>query len=244
MKPSPQGNEELRIDQIDPLDSEGQSNLLMFLRQFNATHLFWEYLLPAAHQEGGAICLAAIRDRPWPPWGLAASSVRALLHIYPLHTNSAGIGGLIVPPTEFANIGMMAALYKEGLEQLIGEDRSEIGYLVREDSRAVERVLAIHGFARVEDVPLVDHSRYVLLTATAETLLKGLGLSSATTEELLRFQFPDTEVFDRNALFHSVLQLAQWPWIQDPANPGELMPNPGWVSGPYDPGPQPDAGPR
>lgn len=227
-------NENVRLEVIDPQSDEGQADLLAFFRRLRALPVYWEFVLPSAKQ-GNSLALAAVLDRPWPPWGIGALTIQALVYLYPLEEGRAGVGGIFVRPEQTGNLGMLAVLYKEALEEAIRQGHDEVGYLVRDDSFLVDRVLRASGFERGEEVFLTDSARYALYTGRAEAVLRILDLAGRREQALLGFDLDDV-MADRLALFFSALQVSLQPWIHDPELPSELRPVFSGLQAGYEPG--------
>jgi hypothetical protein len=230
-------NENVRLEAIDPQSDEGQADLLAFFRRLRALPAYWEFVLPSAKQ-GNSLALAAVLDRPWPPWGIGALTIQGLIYLYPLEEGRAGMGGLFVRLEQTGNLGMLAALYKEALEEAVRQGHGEVGYLVRDDSFLVDRVLRTAGFERGEEVFLTDSARYGLYTADAEEVLRSLDLAGRPEQGLLAFELDDPTA-DRLVLFFSALQVSLQPWIHDPELPSELRPVFSGLRAGYEPGTPP-----
>ena len=74
------GNEATRIDLFEELSQTAVAALRSFFRRLGAPHLLDEVILPTL-QEGDTRIFAAVRDRPWPPWGLGARHVSAVCQV-------------------------------------------------------------------------------------------------------------------------------------------------------------------
>src|SRR6266436_5270664 len=62
------GNDAVRVDQFSELDDAAGVAMRSFFRKLGVPHLFEERILPTLRTPDSSI-FAAVRDRPWPPWG-------------------------------------------------------------------------------------------------------------------------------------------------------------------------------
>lgn len=205
-------NEATRVDLFDELSENAQSALRAFFRRMGAPHLFDEVLIPLL-LEGDSQVFAAVRDRPWPPWGLGARYISAVCQTHLIIDRTYGISPVYVADEDLSNIGLMAAVYKEALEYLAySVEGAEINYLVVEGSTLADHVLRRSGFEKTEDVFLTEAARYFTYRIPAVELLANLGLEKVSTPDLLSHEI-DPRILERNALFHSSIYLssrAEW----------------------------------
>jgi hypothetical protein len=200
-----QRNGSTRIDAFQELTPVTTAAVRAFCRRLGAPHLFDEVLLPKL-QEGEAQIYTAVRDRPWPPWGLGARHISALCQIQAIADESYAISPVYADDEDLTNVGMIAALYKEVLEGIATSPRAEVNYVAVEGSHLARRMLESNGFKRHEDVVLTEHARYYTYRVHAAELLKRLGLASVDTPQLLAHAVSD-DVLDRNARFHHTIYL-------------------------------------
>lgn len=203
-------NEMIKVDVLDMNDVNDQVAVMSFFRRLGLRNVYPEYIVPSFH-EGKSLTLAATQDRPWPPWGIAATKIHGLVQLYPVIEERAGIGGVFVSPDDTDNIGMICAIYKEALEHVSRQGKRELSYVVREDSVVASRALKSNGFSESEDLFLTEYARYHVYRGDAKKVLTKLGLANRTTAQLLGYDIPDN-VLDRNILFHSSLQLGAQSW--------------------------------
>ena len=231
-------NEGIRLEVIDLLDEERQGEVLEFFRVLDVLHVYWEYLLPSARQ-GDAFAIAAVLQRPWPPWGVGAVQIHGLFCVYPLDETRAGVGCVLVRPEQLGNIGMVAALYKEALDETRRQGHKQIACLVRDHAALVDRALRKVGFSPTDDDEsgfyLSEGTRYGLYVAEPEAVLGALGLEALNERRLLGFEFDDATA-DGMAGFYPALHASMQAWMRDPYGPAELRPIlSGLVEG-YEPG--------
>lgn len=202
-------NDVVRIDACDELDEYLAASLRTFFRHLGVPHLFDERIAPAL-SSGDSRLFAAVRDRPWPPWGVGARKVCALCHVQSIGEGLHGLGPVYVTDEDATNIGLVGALLKEVLEEVGSEEKAEVSYLVVEGSVMASRVLAASGFRQTDDVVLTDKARYFFHRAEAQQLLEQLGLAKVSVPELLAHEIDD-HTFERTALFYGTLNLAGHP---------------------------------
>ena len=200
-----------RIDMFDELNSLTKAALRSFFRRMGAPHVFDEITLPLL-DEGDSQIFAAVRDRPWPPWGLGARHVTAVCQTHLVADESFGVSPVYVTDEDLNNVGLIAAVFREAVGYLATSERAEVNYLVAEGSVLADHVLRTLGFEQTDDVFLTEAARYLTYRISAAQLLESLGLDEIDTPELLA-QEVDAELLARNALFHSTIYLgsrAEW----------------------------------
>jgi hypothetical protein len=199
-------NENVRFSFFDKLDHKHEAMLGAFFRRIGLPHVYSESILPTI-KEGNTLLTAALSDRSWPPWGLGAQSILALIQVHPIGESEASLSNVFVGDGDLTNIGLMGALFKETLQELIKRGKNEVNYVVIENGVFAERVLLRVGFRKTKDLILTEHARFHLFRAGTGTLLEKLGLHDILTSDLLAHNIEDS-VFERNALFQSMTQLA------------------------------------
>src|SRR5947209_19805186 len=93
------GNDAVRVDNFSELDDAAAVALRSFFRVIGAPHLYEERVLPTLRATESSI-FAAVRDRPWPPWGHGSRRIIALAQVHQIANNSYGISPLYVRPEE------------------------------------------------------------------------------------------------------------------------------------------------
>jgi Rps23 Pro-64 3,4-dihydroxylase Tpa1-like proline 4-hydroxylase len=202
-------NQVTRIDIFDELSGLAEAALRAFFRRMQAPHLLDEVVLPLL-KEGDSQVFAAVRDRPWPPWGLGARHISGVCQIHLVGDDSYGLSPVYVADEDLSNVALQAAVYKEALEYLVLSRRAEIQYLVADGSVLADHVMRSTGFERTDDVFLTEHARYFTYRMDAADLLKSLGLTDIETPDLLAYEV-DPDTLERNARFHSTVYLASRP---------------------------------
>lgn len=202
-------NDVVRLEGFDTLDDDVAITLHSFFRALGAPHLVAERVEPAL-ASGESRLFTAVRDRPWPPWGVGARKATAVTQVQEIGQGLFGLGPVHVGPQDEGNLGLQAALLKEVLDYATSRERAEIAYLVLEGSVLSARVLVKAGFTQTEDVVLAETGRYVYYRADAAATRKWLGLDRLSTPELLANEIDD-EAFERVALFLGPLVAAGQP---------------------------------
>ncbi len=204
-------NRATRIDVFDELGHTQLASLRSFFRRLGAPHLLDEVVLPTL-DDGDSSIFAAVRDRPWPPWGVGARLISAVCQVQEVSDESYALSPVYVTDEDATNVGLVSALYKEVLESLLTSPRAEVNYLVAEGSILAARVLDMLGFKPSEDVFLTEASRYYTWRIAAAQLHERLGLNRLETVDLLADDIPETTLMD-NALLHQTVLLgilAEW----------------------------------
>ena len=198
-----------RIDLFEELSATSEAALRQFFRRLGAPQYLDEVLIPTLGF-GDAQVYAAVRDRPWPPWGLGARTVSAVCEVHSVAPESWAVSPVYLDDEEITNVGLASALYKEVLESLAISRTAEVCYLVVEGSVLADYVLQSSGFRRDEDVFLTEQARYFTYRANAQELLKALLLDDIQTPDLLAHDFSQ-ETLSKNALFHQTILSAARP---------------------------------
>ncbi|MFE6834122.1 prolyl hydroxylase family protein [Streptomyces sp. NPDC057705] len=216
------GNGGTRIEIFDELSETAKAALYTFFRRVGAPHLMDEVVLPL-FCDGDSQVFAAVRDRPWPPWGLGARNIVAFVQTHLVGDGCWGLSPVHVADEDLTNVGLCAAVYKEALETLAVDPNAEVHYLLAEGSRLADLTLRRAGFERTEDAFLTEAARYLTYRAPAGELLQGLGLAEADTVDVLAGALDD-EVFELNAAFHNTIYLgSRAEWVVDrPSVPSEI----------------------
>jgi hypothetical protein len=202
-------NDVVRIDRIHEFDSHVAVATKAFLRGLGIGHVFSERIAPTLEQ-GNSQVFIAVRDRPWPPWGLRARRIGALCQVHPVGNNSVGLSPIYIADEDATNIGLHATLYKEILDALSRKGGTEVNYLVIEGSVFGDRLLRRVGFVPSDDLLVTETHRYVFYRADAAKLRDALGLDRVSVPELLAHEL-DESTFDQLASYFSGLHLASQP---------------------------------
>ncbi|MBG0794478.1 2OG-Fe(II) oxygenase [Methylocystis sp. H62] len=205
------GNRVTRIDVFEELNAQILAALRQFARRLGAPHLIDEFLLPTL-AEGDARIVAAVRDRPWPPWGLGSREIVAICVTHSIADGSYAVSPVYTLPQELTNIGLISAVYKEALDQLSAHPRAEICYLAAEHSTLADHVLTQSGFGKTEDVFVTPHARYHTYRAAVDKVQEALGIANTPTPDLLAHAI-DSRALAAQSYFHQTIymgSLAEW----------------------------------
>lgn len=215
-------NDVVRVEWFDSIDEHLASALKTFFRLLGASHVFDERIEPSVATDAARLCVA-VRDRPWPPWGLGGRKLAAVCQVQPIGEALYGLSPLFVADEDLTNIGLVGTLLKETLDEIAREQDAEVSYLVLDGAVLSRRVLESNGFTQTDDAVVTDTARYSFYRASAQKVLDRLGLATTSTPELLAHQFGE-HTFDRLALFHSALHLAGSPRAWDDVLAREIVP--------------------
>lgn len=204
-----QVNDVVRIDRVEEFDDDLSVAVRSFFREVDAPHLFDERVAPILHSPDSQVFLA-VRDRPWPPWGLGSRKVGALVQVQKVDATTYGLSPVYAADEDATNIGLSAAVYADALEELSREEGTEVSYAVIEGSVLVDRVLRKVGFEPSDDLIVTEKDRYRLYRVPAATLRHNLGLDRLSVPELLAHEIDD-DTFERLALFLATLHLGSQP---------------------------------
>jgi predicted 2-oxoglutarate/Fe(II)-dependent dioxygenase YbiX len=202
-------NQSTRIDLFEELNDHEIAALRSFTRRIGIPHLLDEVIIPT-WRGGDSQIVTAVQDRPWPPWGLGARTITALCQTEMVSDASYAVSPVYVTDQDLTNVGLISAVYKEALEQLVVNPRAEICYLAAEGSMLVDRLLRSTGFKKSEDVFVTPSTRYYTYRAPVGELLENLGLYKLSTPDLLAHDQPDNWL-EKNALFHQTVYLGSRP---------------------------------
>jgi hypothetical protein len=205
-------NDSLRFEEFTELDDVSVIATRSFFRELGLPHLVDEYVLPTFKAPGSSI-FAAVKDRPWPPWGHGSKSIVAFAQLHTIAGDSYAMGPIRVRPQQAANIGLRAALYKEAIESLTKQEKAEVNYLVIEGSALTHQILTSVGFKRTPDLVQTDDAKYFFYSANCLELLTHLKLNHVSVPELLTLQV-DPGIVEKNALFQAVLD---WAFLREMA---------------------------
>ena len=199
-------NDVVRIDRVDEMDSHLAVAAMSFFRRLGIPHLYSERIAPTLEGGDSQVFLAA-RDRPWPPWGLGARSIGALCQVHPVGKSTYALSPVYTAEEDATNVGLIAAVYKETLEELSRTEGAEVSYLVVEGSRFADRLLRSVGFQPSDDLQVTDQAKYRFYRANAGKLAAALGLDKVSVPELLAHKLEDATL-DRLSSYFSGLHLA------------------------------------
>ena len=217
--------EQFRLETLDEPDDKLAPAMRSFFRRLGVGHIYPEVILPTL-QDGSSLVTVAIHDRPWPPWGIGAQAVSALAFFHPVSDGHAGLSNVFVVEEEQTSVGLIAAVYREALDQLARRGVERAHFVVRDEAALSMHVLGEAGFQRTSHPFLTEQARYWLYEAELGDHIAALGLQDSSPLELLADQF-EGAAFDRVALFLMTLNLSFLPYWQDRLRAPEIIPNTG-----------------
>jgi hypothetical protein len=192
-------NELMRMESLEGLHPTVEAPLMAFFWRIGLPHVYWEYLVPVM-RETNAFVVMAVKDRAWPPWGVGAHTIHALMVASPVSEVSAGLSHVFVLDEDIGNIGLIAATYKEMLDSLVRRSVKEINYVVLDGSVLASRILSNVGFEKTEELFLTQNRRYNLHSASPSGHLEKMGLAEAAVPDLLEGTLDD----------HAFSMVSQW----------------------------------
>src|SRR6267154_296158 len=98
-------NRVTRMDLFEELSDQALAAIRSFSRRIGASHLVDEVILPTL-REGDSQLIAAVQDRPWPPWGLGARHVIALCQSHQIADESFALSPVYVADEDLTNVGL------------------------------------------------------------------------------------------------------------------------------------------
>jgi hypothetical protein len=215
-------NETVSVIVTSSLSTEKRVGVQRFLRKLDARHMYEELIGPLL--DGGRLQLAlATTDRPWPPKGVGSLTVHALS----IAMRAAGDRALLTPVItsleHTTNVGLVGALTRVLLDELIASETAEVSYLVRVEELALERTLAKAGFRRSELQAATEWADYTEYVASPSEMRDRLGLAAARQGDILRLVL-DSGEFDALSQYHFALSSAARAFLADSIEHAALLP--------------------
>jgi hypothetical protein len=220
-----QKNETMRIEVFKDLSQHMRAPVMAFFRRVGLPHVYWELIVPALEEGSGLVC-AAVRDRPWPPWGIGAHEIHALTLIYPITAEGAGLSNVFLLDEDLGNVGLAAAVYKEALGHLLRHQVPEVSYIVMEGSVLASRTLGSMAFKETVELFLTPKTRYHVYSADTKAHYCHLGFETIATPDLLANRF-DAQSFQRVSQWLAATTLGTAPFWADKQVKPEIIPNTG-----------------
>ncbi len=218
-------NANVRFETIEELGTDLAIPLTSFFRRAGLGHVYDEFAVPALARSTG-IVVAALVERPWPPWGIDAIEVVGAVIVHPIGTTEASITPVFVSEESATNVGLSAALLQATLKRLVARGIESISYVVHEESSLIPRVLTSLQFRATGEYYLTRAAKYRLYRGRLADLASGLGLDIFLAPDLLAHRIDDA-FFARNALFALATQTASRAhWLETTTQP-EMLSNRG-----------------
>jgi len=215
-------NETVSVVVTSTLSTEKRVGVHRFLRQLGAAHIYDELIGPLL--DGGRLHLAlGTTDRPWPPKGVGSVTVHALSIAMRAVGDRALLTPVITSLEHTTNVGLVGALTRVLLDELIESGTPEVSYLVRADEMALERALAKAGFRRSELHAATEWADYTEYVASPVEMRDRLGLAAARQGDILRLAL-DTGEFEALSQYHFALSSAARAFFADSIEHAALLP--------------------
>jgi hypothetical protein len=215
--------EQFRFVSLTQPDGKLSIPIQAFFRRIGLPRVFDEMVAPGL-EEGCGMVVMAMRDRPWPPWGIGAQSVSALTFIYPIGEERAGLSNVFALPEEELSIGLLAALYREAMSLLAERATKRVHFVTRQESQLAAHVLAGAGFKETGIPFITDEARYTFHEAELSSHLAALGIVDSTPLQLLGDEFAEA-VLERIALYLLTLNASFGGYWKESVKAPEIIPN-------------------
>lgn len=237
---------ELRVESTFVEDYRAELSGL--LRSNGVGHLLDEVFTPLSSNVRMRAALAFL-ERPWPPAGVGARSLRGFMLAVVGSDGQALLTPSLVSVGSITNVGMAAALTKLLLEDIAREGIDWVAIFVNDRSRVVAAELHDAGFERRQARVVTADTQFTAFGAAPTDVLERLGLADTRLGDVLNLNLSRPEVA-RLTSFHLALaagvanywadrpQLAEiFPGFIDWAAlpPGGITGTPGPTLDPFDP---------
>jgi hypothetical protein len=206
-------------------EDDGKSTLALraFFRRIGLSRVYDEMVAPGL-QDGSGLVVMAVRDRPWPPFGIGAQSVSAMCFIYPIGEGRAGLANVFALPEEQLSIGLLAAVYREALDILVERGTKWVHFVTRDDSHFAAHVLQSAGFEQTGIPYITEAARYCFHEVEIAAHLGALGITDTTPLQLLADEFPESTL-ERTGLYLLTVNTAFSGFWSETVKAPELIPN-------------------
>jgi len=215
--------EQFRFVSVTEEDAKSTLAMRTFFRRIGLSRVYDEMVAPGL-QDGSGLAVMAVRDRPWPPFGIGAQSVSAMCFIYPIGEGRAGMANVFALPEEELSIGLLAAVYREALDVLAERGTKWVHFVTREDSNFAAHVLRNAGFEETGIPYITDAARYCFHEAGIAAHLGALGIADSTPLQLLADEFPESTL-ERVALYLLMLDRTFSGFWNESVKAPEIIPN-------------------
>jgi len=205
------GNGAIDLDAFDELDDDDLAALTRLFARAGAPQLVDRHLAPAMRAEGRLFA------------GRAHGELVAAMQLYATAPRQYTITPPVAADEEAANIGLLAAMLKCALDDVVHRDAGAMLVLhAAAGSHFVQDALRRAGFAggRRRGIP-----RFIELTASAAALRRHLGLDRVTVSDVQRLRI-DGQSIDRCGELLSMLSLAAVPLLRGCRRRPILLPPP------------------
>jgi hypothetical protein len=215
-------NETVRFVTVSELSAEMRSAVGAFFRRSGLSNGFYELIDPLT-QQTKFVLAAAVTDRPWPPRGVGAIEIQALVVAVIGDGDRAFLTPVIAGPENTTNVGLSAAVMKELLRGLQELKIEKVVFLAHEGSHLVAHILKNAGFTPTQEQVITDQAHYVHYSATLDTVSQSLGLSELRTGDLLSHAIEPSRL-SQLGLFHLGLSAGATNFWHERSSWVELLP--------------------
>lgn len=215
--------EQFRFINLTENDPRAMLAVRAFFRRIGLSRVYDELVVPGL-DEGSGMAVMAVRDRPWPPFGIGAHSVSALCFVYPIGEGRAGLANVFALPEEELSVGLLGAVYREALALLAERGVEHVHFVTREGAHLPAHVLSKVGFERTGIPYITDAARYTFFEAAISSHLAALGVNEMTPLQLVGDECSEA-VLDRLSLFLLTVNAAFAAYWADTLSAPLLIPN-------------------
>lgn len=198
-----ESNDRLELRTTAGLVDEYRPELSSFLRRLGLAHLLDEVLVPLA-ATSRTTAAVAFEERPWPPSGIGARTLRALAVAVVGEDRQSLFTPVFLSPQHATNIGLASAMTKLLLEHLADTGTEWVTVFVNERSAVVSGELSDAGFVPRQARVLTAETEFKAYATSPATLLRSLGLDSVRLGDVLTLSL-DRRQISRLTAFHLTL---------------------------------------
>lgn len=150
-------------------------------------HLVEEIWAPMCAQSP-TLAVLAIEERPWPPKGVGARTIRGIAIAVVSEDGQAMLTPLLLHPAEAINIGLAAALTQRLFETLRDKRIEYASYFVNPDSKVLTTLLGDAGYSAGTARIVYEGIEFINFTARTPVVLSTLGLDKTRMGDVLALQ--------------------------------------------------------
>jgi hypothetical protein len=189
---------ELRIEQ--QLVETMRPELAGFFRRLQLSHVLEELLLPLSATTR-MVTAIAYDERPWPPAGVGARSLRSLAWAVISEDGQALLTPPLLHPQYVTNVGLAAATTKILLEKLCDDGIEWVSFFVNQRSKVVVGELRLAGFEPRQARIATDGTEFVAFAASPQVVLDSLSLSTVRLGDVLSLAMESKAVSNLTAFY-------------------------------------------
>jgi hypothetical protein len=186
-------NQRLELRVTTDLVGELRPELAAFLRNLNLGHLLEEVFVPLGTTTRTKAAVA-YEERPWPPAGIGARALRAVVLAVMSDDGQALLTPVMLSPQHVTNVGLAAALTKMLFEDLVADGVEWVALFVNQRSKVVSGELASASFKPRGARLLTAETEFTAFAATPSAALETLGLADARLGDVLALNLDQAQV--------------------------------------------------